>query len=296
MMHFFKNRFWIFFIILLFFCIFLFLNFKNDTCSYDNCIITSSSFVFSNTSISNLQSKLSSIYKNEEKVAYLTFDDGPTKIATPKILEILRKYEVHASFFVIGYRVNEFPNIVKQAYEEGHFIANHGYSHKNSILYRSKEDFFNEIKQTDNAIANAIGCDYYCSHIFRFPNGSTSNPNNEMKKYCKNYLSDFGYAYVDWNALNNDSIKKYSSSQLLSNLKKSCKNKQSLIILMHDTSDVSKSYEALEDSILYLKSERIYFSHFCRFNLIYKEYMPPNIFLFCHYPSFYKIFSLSFLM
>ena len=63
-------------------------------------------------------------------------------------------------------------------------------------------------------------------------------------------------------ALNNDSIKKYSSSQLLENLKKTCKDKQSLVILMHDTTDVSKSYIALNDSIIYLKEQGYTFKTF----------------------------------
>ena len=71
------------------------------------------------------------------------------------------------------------------------------------------------------------------------------------------------YTYIDWNCLNNDSMKKYSNTQLLNNLKKSCKNKDTLVILMHDTKDVSNSSEALKESIEYLKSEGYTFENFC---------------------------------
>lgn len=226
---------------------------KDNTCSSNYIFSVPSENDFS--IITNLQDKLDNIYSSDEKIAFLTFDDGPTKIATKKILDILKENNVHASFFVIGYRVNEFPDIVKRAYEEGHFIANHGYSHKNNKLYKNKEAFINEILSTDEAISNAIGVSNYHSHIFRFPNGSTSNNYSTVKKSCKNYLKEIGYTYIDWNALNNDSIKKYSPSSLLSNLKNSCKGKNSLVILMHDTSDVSKSYESLDDSIKYLKEQ-----------------------------------------
>lgn len=231
----------------------------------------SSNYIFSIASendftiITDLQNKLDNIYSSDKKVAFLTFDDGPTKIATPKILDILKENNVHASFFVIGYRVNEFPNIVKRAYEEGNFIANHGYSHKNSKLYQSKESFINEVLTTDEAISNAIGASNYHSHIFRFPNGSTGTNYSGAKKNCKNYLKEIGYCYVDWNALNNDSIKKYSTQQLLNNLKKTCKNKNSLIILMHDTIDVSRSYESLDASIKYLKEQGYTFKTFEEF-------------------------------
>ena len=182
-----KHFIFIFIVIILFLIVFFFLWQRSDSCLSD-LILYDSSFVFSTDSISDLQNKLTDIYHSEEKVAYLTFDDGPTKIATPKILEILRRQEVHASFFVIGYRVKEFPHIVKQAYEDGNFIANHGYSHKISKLYNSKEDFLAEIEETDKAIAEAIGVDYYQSHIFRFPNGSNSNQYCGVHQKCKDYL------------------------------------------------------------------------------------------------------------
>lgn len=214
-----------------------------------------------------LQEKLDGIYSSNEKIVFLTFDDGPTKVATPKILDILKKQNIHANFFVIGYRVEEFPQIVKRAYEEGNFIANHSYSHQNKKLYSSKQSFLQEIKNTDLAISNAIGVPNYTSYVFRFPNGSTSAQYSYEKKLAKDYLQEIDYAYIDWNALNYDSEKLYSKEELLANLKETCKNKKSLVILMHDTIDVSKSYEALEDSITFLKEQGYIFKTFS--DLIY---------------------------
>ena len=70
------------------------------------------------------------------------------------------------------------------------------------------------------------------------------------------------YTYVDWNCLNNDSVKKYSSKQLLNNLKRSCKNKGTLIVLMHDTTDVSNSSLVLKDSIKFLREQGYEFRNF----------------------------------
>ena len=70
------------------------------------------------------------------------------------------------------------------------------------------------------------------------------------------------YTYIDWNCLNNDSVKKYSSSQLLNNLIKSSQNKDILVILMHDTKDVSNSSIVLKDSIKYLKDKGYIFKNF----------------------------------
>ncbi len=198
---------------------------------------------------------LNSIFKNEEKVAYLTFDDGPTSKVTPKVLDILKQENVKATFFVLGKQVKENPEIVKQAYDEGHYIANHGYSHNNNLLYRNKENFLNEIINTDKEIAKAIGEENYCSHIFRFPNGFNASMYKKQKKQLVSSLNEINYVYVDWNCLNKDSERKYTNTQLLENLKKSAKNKGTLVILMHDTGDVNNTYDVLKDSIEYLKQE-----------------------------------------
>lgn len=233
----------------------------NSKYSDDDIFCISSLSDFSDDSSISIQEKIDKIYSSKKKVAYLTFDDGPTKVATPKILDILKEEDIKATFFVIGYRVEEFPGIVKRAYEEGHLIANHTYSHQNAKLYQNKESFINEIKKTDETISNVLGFSY-SSHLFRFPNGSTGNSYTSAKKKCKEYLKELNYSYVDWNALNQDSIHHYNSSQLLSNLKNSCKNKDSVIVLMHDTVDVSRSYLALQDSIHYLKEQCYTFKTF----------------------------------
>ncbi len=88
------------------------------------------------------------------------------------------------------------------------------------------------------------------------------------KKNMAKVLTEMGYTYIDWNSLNNDSIKKYTKAQLTDNLKKSSKGKGTLVILMHDTKDVSNSSEALKESIEYLKSEGYTFENF--YNIIEK--------------------------
>ena len=210
----------------------------------------------------SLKDKIASLTKSEEKFAYLTFDDGPTLKATAKILDILKEENVKGSFFVVGKHVKEHPELVKRAYDEGHYIANHGYNHNNSKLYKSSESFIDEVKNTDIEIGNAIGVENYCSHIFRFPNGFMSSNYKSKKKEAAKLLLDMNYTYVDWNCLNNDSVKKYSNSQLLKNLKKSSKNKGTLVILMHDTSDVNDTPSILKDSINYLKEQGYQFRNF----------------------------------
>lgn len=210
----------------------------------------------------SLKEKVTTLTNQKEKIAYLTFDDGPTLRATGKILDILKEEEVKATFFVIGKYVKKHPELIKRAYEEGHYIANHGYNHDNSKLYQSTDSFISEIKNTDIEIGNAIGVENYCSHVFRFPNGYMSANNKAKKKEATQLLANMNYTYIDWNCLNNDSVKKYSNSQLLNNLKKSCKDKGTLVILMHDTSDVNDTPSILKDSIDYLKEQGYEFRNF----------------------------------
>ena len=225
-------------------------------------IFTKASFAIKISNNEILNSKINEITTSDEKIAYLTFDDGPTTKATSKILDILKEQNVYATFFVVGKHVKENPSLVKRAYDDGHYIANHSYSHSNSKLYKSEQSFIDEVKNTDIEIGKAIGVSNYCAHIFRFPNGYMSSNYKGKKQKCLKLLESMDYTYVDWNCLNKDSEKKYTNQQLLNNLKKSSKDKGSLIILMHDTNDVNNTTDILNDSILYLKSEGYTFKNF----------------------------------
>ena len=119
-----------------------------------------------------------------------------------------------------------------------------------------------ELEKTDQAIGNAIGINNYNSHIFRFPNGFMAPANKKRKEEVLEVLREMNYKYIDWNCLNNDSMKRYSKSELLNNLKKTSQNKNKLVILMHDTKDVSDSSSALKESIEYLKTEGYNFKNF----------------------------------
>ena len=243
---------------------FLFLLFFTLICTFYIIKSPSFAFEFSKNSFFNIDVtvSLNDIEKSDEKRAYLTFDDGPTTKATGKILDVLKEENVKATFFVVGKHVKEHPELVKREYDEGHYIANHGYNHNNKILYKDMNSFKNEILSTDIEISKALGIDNYCSHIFRFPNGYMSHIYTNQKKEALKVLSNMNYVYVDWNCLNRDSEKKYSNYQLLNNLKKTSKNKGTLIILMHDTADVNKTYTVLKSSISYLKSQGYEFRNF----------------------------------
>lgn len=199
---------------------------------------------------------INNIYNgNEGKRVFLTFDDGPTKEVTPHILDILDKYNIKATFFVLGARVDQNPDILKREYESGHYIANHSYSHKYSKIYKSADAILEEYDKTEEAIRNAIGDSSYSSHLFRFPGGSKGGPYEKIKKEARKKLKENGIAYLDWSALTYDAEGAKTKEDILKNLKETMKGWDNVVILMHDAADKQITYETLEDVIKYLQEE-----------------------------------------
>lgn len=206
--------------------------------------------------------KLNSIYKLEKKQVFLTFDDGPSKKVTIPILDLLKQEGIKANFFVLGSRTDLYPEIVKRAYEEGHYIANHGYSHKYSQIYLSPSSVLDEYNKTNQSVRNAIGNQIYNTNIFRFPGGSVGGKYHDLKTEAKALLEQNNIASIDWNALNGDAEGLKTEEALLERLKETTQNKSSVVILMHDAADKTKTYNILPQVIEYLKQEGYEFKTF----------------------------------
>lgn len=114
----------------------------------------------------------------QNKVIALTFDDGPDLNKTPEILSLLKKYQAKATFFVVGNRVEKFPEIVKQAFLDGHEIGNHSFDHV-SFENISRTKLLNELTRTQDTIYLAIG---QKPTLFRPPGGSY---NESAVNICK---------------------------------------------------------------------------------------------------------------
>lgn len=206
------------------------------------------------------------IYSSENKRVFLTFDDGPSD-NTNDILNILNEKNIKATFFVLGMQVEKMPEVVKKIYDEGHYLANHGYSHIYSNLYSSKEEVINEYNKCNQAVANAIQISEYNSHLFRFPGGSVGGKYSEVKKEAINLLEQNNILYVDWNALTGDSEKKDPNEEyLMENLQKTTKDKNSVVILMHDSQAKRITVDFLPKVIEYLQQQGYEFQNF--YNII----------------------------
>ena len=202
------------------------------------------------------------IYSSDTKRAFLTFDDGPSS-NTNQILDILKEREIKATFFVLGSNVEKNPETVKRIYEEGHFIANHGYSHIYSSIYQSAETVLEEYNKCNQAIRDAIDEQEYNSHLFRFPGGLVGGKYAEVKSQANDLLLHNNIVHVDWNALNGDSeTTKPSIEYEMQRIAETTKNKQSVVILMHDAEAKKVTVEALPNIIDYLKEQGYEFKNF----------------------------------
>ncbi len=183
-----------------------------------------------------------------KKIAYLTFDDGPSKI-TPEILDILKEHNIKATFFVIGHLAEQNPDIIKRIYEEGHTLGNHSYSHKYKKIYKNTNSFLDELKSTEKVLKSILGEEFE-TNIIRFPGGSFGT----KKALFRRVAIEKGYIYYDWNALNGDAEgHNIPKNKLVQRLKNTSNGKKKLIILMHDMGEKKTTVDALPEIIEYLQ-------------------------------------------
>jgi peptidoglycan-N-acetylglucosamine deacetylase len=183
----------------------------------------------------------------EKKTVYLTFDDGPSYIITPKILDILKENNVKATFFVVGSQINDRKEILKRIYEEGNSIGLHTYSHKYVTVYKSNDIFLNEMKKTADLIYSILGIS---PKIIRFPGGSKKH----LNKVFEMRIKELGYKIYDWNISASDG---FNNNIPAENIFNNCiKNKEKfsrVIITMHCAAENIETVKALPRIIQYYK-------------------------------------------
>lgn len=202
--------------------------------------------------------------KPGEKIAYLTFDDGPSPV-TPHVLDTLKKYQVKATFFIVGRHVPGNEAILKRAVAEGHAIGGHTYSHDYQVVYKSTEAFFADLEKGNQLIEKAIGTKPV---LFRYPGGSTNTVSlkyQDPKRYNKQKTvmsaikaeaNKKGYIFIDWNVTNGDArSNQYTAQQALANIKQQVKSQKEIVVLMHDASTKTPTAQALPEVITFLRSK-----------------------------------------
>lgn len=187
---------------------------------------------------------------NNSGVIFLTFDDGPSSSSTPKILDILDKKDVKATFFVVNHE-SSLDYLIKRAYDSGHTIALHSYTHDYAKIYSSKENYYNDLKLISDKVERITG---EKSMIIRFPGGASNTVSRKYKKGIMSELTkeviDKGYRYYDWNVSSGDAGGAKNSDAVYNNVVKGLQKNRNNIVLMHDFAN-SKTVGALEAIIDY---------------------------------------------
>lgn len=193
--------------------------------------------------------------KSSAKIAYLTFDDGPY-YNTYKVLDILDKYNVKATFFTTSINGeycydNKKENclkLYKEYVKRGHTIANHTYTHGIfKGLYNSTDSFMDAIIKQENQVKTQTGG--YVTNIMRFPGGS--NTAGKLKSSIIEALRKRGYGWVDWSAGDGDGGNLTSKTQAWNNLKPRIDSNIE-VILFHDYSPITTAI--LPEVIEYLQN------------------------------------------
>lgn len=179
--------------------------------------------------------------QNGEKVAYLTFDDGPSD-STYAILDILDRYNVKATFFVNGKDYNSYADQYKEIVKRGHSIGMHSYSHAFEQVYESLDSFKSDTEKIHDFLYELTGVDV---KLYRFPGGSSTTRTTQIELYI-DYLNSKGYTYYDWNVSSGDAApNKLSSEQIINNVMNGINGLDRGIVLMHDSTIRDTTVEAL---------------------------------------------------
>ena len=193
--------------------------------------------------------------KYDEKVIYLTFDDGPSDKVTTLILDVLKEENVKATFFIVGKSAENRKNIIKREINEGHTVAVHSYSHKYKEIYASPEALLKDIDKCNAIITEVCGKP---SNVYRFPGGS-----HKLSQSLISAVTARGMQYVDWNASTCDAeLISPSPDQLFKAAVNTPSNKKKIVLLAHDSTTKSATAKALKDIIRYYKQQNYTFKKF----------------------------------
>lgn len=184
--------------------------------------------------------------KDGKKTCYLTFDDGPSS-NTKEILDILDEYNIKATFFVTGTAPDYF-SYIKEAYNRGHVIGLHSYTHDYEYIYTSVKNYLSDLNKIKEVVYEQTGI--YTKYI-RFPGGSS---NLVSKKYNVGIMSvltkkviDLGYQYYDWTSINGDGEGIKTVDGLIDKALEEIDGKEDIMFLMHDSGTQDNTVKALPD-------------------------------------------------
>ena len=188
-----------------------------------------------------------------EKIAYLTFDDGPSG-NTEKILQTLKEKCAVATFFLIGEQVTqETESTIKKAIRQGNAIGVHTYCHDAKVMYQNEKMFFEDYEKAASVIREVIGKE---PELYRFPWGSNNRYVSYYVDSLHSKLKEKGVKCFDWNVSGEDSVgRNVAGSVILNNVKKDLTKYKQPIILLHDSAEMNETAQVLGQIIDYVRRE-----------------------------------------
>ena len=182
------------------------------------------------------------ITNDNGKKVYLTFDDGPSD-NTDLILDILARYKVKATFFVIEKSDQASIQRYKRILSEGHTLAMHSASHIYTKIYNSIESYIQDVSEIQNYILDVTG---YKPTIYRFPGGSSNTVSKISIYSCVSYLDGVGITYFDWNISSGDAVSpQLSTESIINNVISGVEQEDNAVVLFHDANNKMTTVEAL---------------------------------------------------
>ena len=180
---------------------------------------------------------------------YLTFDCNPGK-NTEAILDVLARYNLKATFFVVGDETGENDAIYQRIVNEGHTLGMNSYSNQYSSIYSSTQSFEEDYTKISNFIYEKTGIE---SKLYRFPGGSSNRISNVNMAEFVRILNQKGVVYFDWNVSAGDTAVDYTVDDVISNVTEGIMQYKTSVVLLHDDDNKTVTVEALEPLINKLK-------------------------------------------
>ncbi len=195
--------------------------------------------------------------KDGERICYLTFDDGPSE-NTEKVLDILKEYQVKATFFVIGEELSEERRpIVERIIQEGHAIGMHANIHVYEQLYASLDSFLKDYETLYETLKREYDIE---TALFRFPGGSVCTYLNKQGKYYIKEMQERGFSCFDWNVSGEDSVGNPTVSSIQKNVFSKGLDCRRAYILLHDSVAADRTVDALPEIIEKFRDAGFHFS------------------------------------
>ncbi|MBP3603988.1 MAG: polysaccharide deacetylase [Lachnospiraceae bacterium] len=191
-------------------------------------------------------------YSGYDRRIYLTFDDGPSS-NTSRILDILKQYDVKATFFVLGKTDEQSKELYRRIVAEGHTLGMHSYSHKYEEIYASEEAFAQDLTKLQEYLYEVTGV---WPRYYRFPGGSSNQVSKVDMQELIAYLEENDIVYYDWNVSSGDAVSTQLSKDIIvSNCVSQIKRQPDSMILLHDAGEKDTTVAALSEIIAQVRMD-----------------------------------------